>query len=108
MDEITKPTAPCPCQCAVRHTHRSPEEKHALLNRLHRIAGQLRAIETMLEEDRYCNDILIQTAAVGAALASMEKELLSAHIRTCVAQDIRDGRDEVIEELTATVRKLIR
>lgn len=108
MDEIKEPTTACPCQADVRHTHRSAEEKHALLNRMHRISGQMRAIETMLEEDRYCNDILIQTAAVGAALASLEKELLSAHIRNCVARDIRDGRDEVIEELTTTVRKLIR
>ena len=57
---------------------------------------------------RYCPDILIQSAAVNAAVNAFNKELLASHIRTCVAQDIRDGKDEVIDELVATLQKLMK
>ena len=87
---------------------REEEEKKKLLNRLKRIEGQIRGIQSMLEKDSYCNDILTQSAAVSAALNSFNKELLSSHIHTCVARDIREGRDEVIDELMVTIQKLMR
>lgn len=62
----------------------------------------------MVEKDSYCTDILIQVAAVNAALNSFNKELLANHIRTCVANDIREGKDETIDELVNTLQKLMK
>ena len=95
----------CPC-CCKKHTARSEEEKKKLINRLKRIEGQIRGIIGMMENDAYCNDILIQSAAVNAAVNAFNKELLASHIRTCVARDIREGKDETIDELVATLQKL--
>ena len=81
----------CPC-CCKKHTARSEEEKKKLINRLKRIEGQIRGIIGMMENDAYCNDILIQSAAVNAAVNAFNKELLASHIRTCVARDIRKVR----------------
>ena len=97
----------CPC-CSEKHTARSEEEKKKLINRLKRIEGQIRGIIGMLENDAYCNDILIQSAAVNAAVNAFNKELLANHIRTCVARDIRGGKDETIDELVATLQKLMK
>lgn len=97
----------CPC-CSEKHTARSEEEKKKLINRLKRIEGQIRGIIRMLENDAYCNDILIQSAAVNAAVNAFNKELLANHIRTCVARDIREGKDETIDELVATLQKLMK
>ena len=97
----------CNC-CAHKQTHRSAEQKKALLNRLNRIEGQVRGIKKMIEEDAYCNDILIQSAAAGAALNAFSKTLLSAHIHSCVADDIRAGNDAVIDELTDTIERLMK
>ena len=97
----------CPC-CSETHTARSEEEKKKLINRLKRIEGQIRGIIGMMENDAYCNDILIQSAAVNAAVNSFNKELLATHIRTCVARDIREGKDETIDELVATLQKLMK
>ena len=80
----------------------------SLINRLSRIEGQVRGIRGMVEKDVYCTDILIQVAAVNAALNSFNKELLSEHIRNCVASDIREGNDETIEELVAVLQKLMK
>lgn len=98
----------CPhCSCA-KTTVRDEARKKQLLNRLKRMEGQLRGIQTMIENDAYCNDILIQSAAVSAAIGSFNKELLSDHIHHCVARDLREGKDEVIDELTETLKKLMR
>ena len=97
----------CPC-CCKKHTARSEEEKKKLINRLKRIEGQIRGIIGMMENDAYCNDILIQSAAVNAAVNAVNKELLASHIRTCVARDIREGKDETIDELVATLQKLMK
>lgn len=78
------------------------------MNRLNRIEGQIRGIKRMVEEDAYCIDILIQVAAANAALNSFNKVLLSEHIRTCVANDIKEGRDETVEELVETLQKLMK
>ena len=97
----------CPC-CSEKHTARSEEEKKKLINRLKRIEGQIRGIIGMMENDVYCNDVLIQSAAVNAAVNAFNKELLATHIRTCVARDIREGKDETIDELVATLQKLMK
>ena len=87
---------------------RAEEQKKKLVNRLKRLEGQIRGIQAMVEQDAYCNDILIQSAAVNAAINAFNKELLASHIRTCVARDIREGKDEVIDELVTTIQKLMR
>ena len=96
------------CCCSDKTTIRSDEQKKALINRLKRIEGQVRGIQSMLESDAYCNDVLIQSAAVNAAMNAFNRELLASHIRTCVARDIRVGHDEVIDELVATLQKLMK
>ena len=96
------------CEACHKHKERTPEEMKALINRLNRIEGQIRGIRGMVEKSAYCPDILVQVAAVNAALHAFNRELLSQHIRTCVAQDIREGHDEVIEELVTTLQKLMK
>lgn len=96
------------CCCSKRKKERSPEEYKKLINRLNRIEGQIRGIRGMVENGAYCPDILVQSAAVNAAVNSFNRELLSSHIRTCVANDIRDGNDEIIDELLDTLQKLMR
>ena len=89
------------CRCSQRKKERSPEEYKRLIHRLNRIEG-------MVEAGAYCPDILVQAAAVNAAINAFNKELLASHIRTCVAQDIRDGKDQVIDELVTTLQKLMK
>ena len=96
------------CNCQTKHKHRVETEYRQLLNRLNRIEGQIRGIKGMLENDAYCTDILIQVSAVSAALNAFNKELLSSHIHTCVAENIRQGDDSVIDELVATLQKLMK
>ena len=96
------------CCCSEKTTIRSDKQKKALLNRLKRIEGQVRGIQSMLENDAYCNDVLMQSAAVNAAMNAFNRELLASHIRTCVARDIREGHDEVIDELVATLHMLMK
>lgn len=95
----------CSCHKSKRRTE---EELKSLTNRLSRIEGQIRGIKSMLGHDAYCVDILTQVAAVTAALNSFNKELLASHIRTCVAEDIRNGNDEIIDELVRTLQKLMK
>ena len=89
-------------------TERSEEARTKLIHRLNRIEGQIRGIRGMIERDAYCTDILIQSAAVNAALNAFNKELLANHIRGCVVRDIREGKEDVIEELLATLQKLMK
>lgn len=93
---------------AGKMTMRTDEQKKKLLNRLKRIEGQVCGIQRMIEQDAYCNDILMQSAAVNAAMNAFNKELLASHIRSCVARDIREGKDEVIDELVLTLQKLMK
>lgn len=95
----------CPCH---KTKHRSEEEVRALQNRLSRIEGQVRGIRGMVEKDAYCVDILTQVAAVTAALNAFNRELLANHVRTCVAADLRQGKDEVVEELVETIQKMMK
>ncbi len=95
------------CSCH-KTKKRDADEYKKLINRLSRIEGQIRGIKGMVEKDVYCTDILVQVAAVNAALNAFNKELLSNHIRTCVAQDIKNGKDETIDELVDTLQKLMK
>ena len=94
--------------CCHKTKERSDKEYKDLLNRLSRIEGQVRGIKKMVENDAYCTDILIQVSAVNAALNSFNKVLLTNHIRSCVARDIREGKDETIDELVGTLQKLMK
>ena len=96
------------CERCGKTTKRSEEERKKLIHRLNRIEGQIRGIRGMVEKDAYCADILIQSAAVNAAVNAFNKQLLASHIRGCVARDIRDGKDEVIDELVVTLQKLMK
>ena len=96
------------CHCSQRKKERSPEEYKKLIHRLNRIEGQIRGIKGMVENNAYCPDILIQSAAVNAAINAFNKELLANHIRTCVADDVRNGKDEAIDELVVTLQKLMK
>lgn len=94
--------------CCKKTKHRSDEEFKSLMNRLNRISGQVNGLKKMVENSAYCTDILVQVSAVNAALNSFSRELLSEHIRTCVADNIRQGNDEVIDELVNTLQKLMK
>ncbi len=99
------------CTCcgeSCKKKDRTPEEQKKLINRLNRISGQISGIKSMVENNAYCTDILIQVSAATAALNSFNKELLAEHIRTCVAENIKRGNDEVIEELVNTLQKMMR
>ena len=87
---------------------RTDEEYKKLLNRLNRIEGQIRGVKSMLENDAYCTDIVLQVSAINAALNSFNRQLLAEHIRTCVADDIRNGKDDTIEDLVNTVTRLMK
>lgn len=97
----------CGC-CCHKTKERSEKEYKDLLNRLSRIEGQVRGIRKMVEKDAYCTDILVQVSAVNAALNSFNKVLLSNHIHTCVAENIRKGNDEVVDELVTVLQKLMK
>lgn len=97
----------CPC-CSGKHKERDEKEYRDLMNRLKRIEGQVRGVEGMLEKDAYCTDILIQISAISSALNSFNKALLANHMRTCVADNIRNGNDEIIDELVGTLQKLMK
>lgn len=102
-----------PCCCAAepcRHKHRDPAgaEYQELLRRLNRIEGQVRGVRRMVEEDRYCVDILTQVSAISAALNAFNKVLLADHIKSCVVQDIRAGSEDAVDELCATLQKLMK
>ena len=91
-----------------RKTERPEECRRKLIHRLNRIEGQIRGIRQMIENDAYCNDVLTQSAAAGAALNAFNRELIAAHLRGCVAKDLREGDESVIEELLGTLQKMMK
>ena len=97
----------CCCGCE-RHKMRSDEERKALMRRLSIIEGQIRGIRGMLEKDIYCIDILTQVSAANCALNSFSRELLAEHMRSCVAEDIREGSGEKLDELLKLLPKLMK
>lgn len=94
--------------CCHRTKERSEKEYKDLINRLSRIEGQIRGIKGMVEKDAYCTDILVQVSAVNAALNSFNKVLLANHMKTCVVDDIRAGKEETLDELLITLQKLMK
>ena len=95
-------------QCCNKTTMRSEDERKKLINRLNRIEGQIRGIKGMIENDQYCTDILVQSAAVNAAVNAFNRELIANHIRGCVTRDLKNGDEETIDELVATLQKLMK
>ena len=104
MEEINEMS----CCAHGRKKVRDEKERRELMNRLKRIEGQVRGLERMLEEDAYCPDILDQASAVNSALKSFCRVLLEEHLRTCVAEDIRAGREDAAGELMETLKKLMK
>ena len=103
MNGMTETNVP-----AERKKVRNESDRRDLMNRLKRTEGQVRGLQRMLEEDAYCPEILTQASAVNSALNSFCRVLLSNHIRTCVSDDIRAGRDETVDELMDTLQKLMK
>ena len=87
---------------------RSCCETADLVKRLNRVEGQVRGVRKMVENDAYCVDIMTQVSAIQAALNAFNRELLNNHIHSCVVDGIRDGDDEVVDELCGIVRKLMK
>lgn len=94
--------------CKEKKTERDLEEKEDLIIRLNRISGQINGLKKMVEEDKYCTDILIQASAVNAAIHSFNSELVASHIKHCVVNGVKNDDDEVIEELIGTLKKLMK
>ena len=106
MEEMKQETVNEECGC--RHKHRDPKEEKDLINRLNRIEGQVRGIKAMVQDERYCTDILVQVSAVQSALNGFCKMLLSNHIRTCVVDEIKKGNEEeAVAELCETIKKMM-
>ncbi len=95
------------CECC-RKKHREEAEYRDLMNRLSRIEGQIRGIRGMVEGEAYCVDILTQVAAAQSALTSFGRELLGNHIRTCVAEDVKSGSDEKLDELVDLLKRFMK
>ncbi len=98
----------CNGDCALKRKHREDKEFKDLIHRLNRIEGQVRGIRAMVEEERYCVDIITQVSAISSALNAFNKALLAQHIKTCVADNIRNGNDDVVDELCETLKKLMK
>ena len=96
------------CCCSGKTKMRDEESKKALISRLNRIEGQIRGIRGMVEKDACCIDIITQASAAGSALNSFSKELLGDHIKSCVAEDVRNGNNEKLDELVKTLQKLMK
>ena len=95
-------------ECCKKTKHRDDTEYKALINRLNRIEGQVRGVKNMLENDAYCVEILTQVSAINAALNAFNKELLANHIHSCVVNDIKNGKEDTVDELCATLQKLMK
>lgn len=96
------------CHCCAKTKQRTEEEYKKLIHRLNRIEGQIRGIKGMVENNAYCTDIITQVAAANAALNAFNKELLATHIKTCVADDIKAGKTETVDDLLVTLQKLMK
>ena len=89
-------------------THRTDEQKKSLTNRLKRLEGQVRGLLKMIEDDAYCNDILQQSMSAASAIDGFNQELLGYHVKGCVTEGIKNGDEEVVDELLKTLRKLMK
>lgn len=96
------------CCCGEKSTERSAAERKRLIHRLNRIEGQIRGIRGMIEKDAYCTDVLVQSAAVNAAVNAFNRDLIASHIKGCVVRDLKAGDESVIDELVVTLQKLMK
>ena len=109
MDHFQESADACnDCCCSGKHKDREENECRDLMNRLKRIEGQVRGVENMLADGAYCTDILMQVSAITSALNSFNKVLLANHVKTCVAENIREGNEDVVDELVAVLQKLMK
>ncbi|MCI8361635.1 MAG: metal-sensing transcriptional repressor [Clostridia bacterium] len=92
-------------KCCDKKTHRSNEEKKLITNRLSRIEGQVKGIKKMIEEDKYCNDVLIQLSAIENSIKSLSNHILENHLYSCVTNDLEKGNLEIIDELISLFKK---
>lgn len=94
------------CENCKKTKHRTPEEKRKINNRLNIIEGQIKGIKKMIDEDRYCSDILMQIAAVNSSLKSLGKNILKNHLSTCVVDDIKRDNLQIIDEVIDLFERL--
>ncbi len=94
------------CSCKVKATPRDEKTQKLLLNRLNRMIGQLGGIKNMIENNRYCGDILIQVSAVESALQNFGYIILQDHLETCVTQEIKNNNESIIDETIELIKKL--
>lgn len=94
--------------CNKRMSHHSEETKQSLTVRLNRIEGQIRGIKGMIEKNTYCDDVLIQIAAVQSALKSVSGLLLENHMKSCIVERILAGEEEVVDDLLVTIKKMMK
>lgn len=95
------------CCCGSKTTQRQEKEYKDLINRLSRIEGQIRGIRGMLEKDAYCVDVLTQVAAAESALKGFARQMISNHMHQCVVRDIREGREDTVDELVDLLKKFM-
>lgn len=95
-------------KCCHKTKERTSDEQKKLINRLSRIEGQIRGIKGMVEKSAYCTDILVQVSAVTSALNSFSRELLSNHIKSCVVEDIKANKEETVDDLISTLKKILK
>lgn len=108
MEEKEKTVSEEACHCSDKKKLRTEAETKDMTHRLSRIEGQVRGVKAMVEDDRYCVDILTQVSAIQSALNSFSRCLLSSHIKSCVVDNIRAGDDEIVDELCATIQKVMK
>lgn len=94
------------CNMCIKTTHRTEDEKKNITKRLNIVEGQIRGIKQMIEDDRYCADILTQICAVNKALESVENTILESHIRNCVVRDIKNGDTKIIDEVMDLFKRI--
>lgn len=94
------------CNNCVRTKHRTEEEKRSLKRRLKILSGQISGIEQMIDDDRYCDDVLLQIASATNALKSLGTEILKNHMETCMIDEINKGNNEVVEDIIGLIGKL--
>ncbi len=94
------------CNKDRKSTYRTGEQKKELTKRLNIIEGQIRGINQMIADDRYCDDVLIQIAAVDKSLKSLGNYMLENHLKTCVSRDIQNGNLDILEEVMQLIKKL--
>ncbi len=94
------------CNNCIKHTYRTDEEKKNIKRRLNIIEGQIKGIKQMIDDDRYCDDILTQLLAVNKALESLENNILENHIKNCITRELRAGNDDIVQEMMSLVKRL--